>query len=329
MDQKKNAIMYVQEELSEQEDDKVLIKRFASGESEQKQVRFEETTGQVQDQGQVSGAARVRRRPMFTPKEKPHRKKGPKKKSTRWKSAIEALIVRAERYDFLNSLTRSPAGITFGQIANGDVDKVKKELQNIIANMVTRSAVNVTSEYGQSRVPPNRHQVVKLSVYSEPVYGLLDSGAILNFMSDMLAEKLRLQFSPKKRRILVADGSTRDCAAILEEILASFGEFVVRLKFIVIKSLRYELIIVSSTLVDMCDCIDLYHQTVKVRKDEKMETLNLVYEPEMYEDTEDELTTDTESDIGEDSAKHEYGASVLSLSDVTESPFFEKDVDQV
>ncbi len=51
-------------------------------------------------------------------------------------------------------------------------------------------------------------------------------------------------------------------------------------------------------MVDICACMDLYHQTVKMRKDDKTETLNLVYESEMYEDTEDELTTDTESDIG-------------------------------
>ncbi len=79
----------------------------------------------------------------------------------------------------------------------------------------------------------------------------------------------------------------------------------------------------------MCACIDLYHQTVKVRKDEKIETLNLVYEPEMYEDTEDELTTDTESDIGVESDKDEYSAFVLTLSDITEASCIEKDVDQV
>ena len=148
-------------------------------------------------------------------------------------------------------------------------------------------------------------------------------------MSDTLAEKLRLRLPPTKRGIVVADGSTGDCACVLEEITVIFGDIVLQLNFMVIKSLPYDSIIESPKLVDMCASIDLYHQTVKVKKDDKTETLNLFYEPETYEDTEDELTTDTESDIGEDSAKHEYGASVLSLSDVTESPFFEKDVDQV
>ncbi len=74
-------------------------------------------------------------------------------------------------------------------------------------------------------------------MYSEPVYGLLDLGAIPNVMSDMLAKKLRLQLSPTNRRIVVAD--------ILEEIPVSFGDIVVRLNFMVIKSLPYDLIIGS------------------------------------------------------------------------------------
>ena len=209
------------------------------------------------------------------------------------------------------------------------MDKVRKELQIIITKKVTSSSVNVTGEVNQKKVPPNRHQFVKLAVYSEPVFWLLDSGAIPNVMSDSLAEKLRFQLSPTKRRIVVADGSTGDCAGILQEILVSFGDIAARLDFMVIKSLPYHLIIGSPTLVDMCACIDLYHQKVKVRKDGKTETVNLVYEPEMYEDTDDELTTDTESDIGEESDKDEYSAFLLTLSDVVDSPDVEKYVDPV
>ncbi len=70
----------------------------------------------------------------------------------------------------------------------------------------------------------------------------------------------------------------------------------------------------------------MYHQTDKVRKDGEEETLKLVNEPEMYENTEEELTPDTESDIGEESGKDEYCAFVLTLSDLTESPMTEKNV---
>ena len=48
----------------------------------------------------------------------------------------------------------------FGQIANGDVDNVKKEPQKIIAKNVKRTSVNVAGEDDRSLSTPNRHQVV-------------------------------------------------------------------------------------------------------------------------------------------------------------------------
>ena len=83
----------------------------------------------------------------------------------------------------------------------------------------------------------------------------------------------------------------------------------------VTNSLPYELIIGSPTLVDMCARINLYHQTVKVRKHRKTETLNLVNGPEMYQETEDELTRATESNIGEESDREEYSAFVTTFSE--------------
>ena len=91
---------------------------------------------------------------------------------------------RVERHDFLKSLDCAPSGIIFGQISNGDIDSLKQELLGIIAKKVKRSSLSVAEEANPDPSPPNRHQVVDLSVYSEPVYGLLDSGAIPNVMSD-------------------------------------------------------------------------------------------------------------------------------------------------
>lgn len=77
----------------------------------------------------------IRRRPSFTPTGAVQRKNNnPKKKDSRKKSALQVLGDMVERYYFLNNLARAPAGIAFGQIANGDVDKVSKELPKIIAN---------------------------------------------------------------------------------------------------------------------------------------------------------------------------------------------------
>ncbi len=41
-----------------------------------------------------------------------------------------------------------------------------------------------------------------------------------------------------------------------------------------------------------------HRQIVKVRKGQKAETLYLVYEPERYDENEDELSTNTNSEVG-------------------------------
>ncbi len=76
LEQKEKPVVYVQEEVIDHEDGKVLMKRFGSREPAQKQIGFEEGT--------------------------------------------------------------DAAGIFFWQIANGDVGKVRKELQKIIAKTVAR-----------------------------------------------------------------------------------------------------------------------------------------------------------------------------------------------
>ena len=83
-----------------------------------------------------------------------------------------------------------------------------KVLAAISARQMQTDAVescNYCGRYGHSEAACYKKQA-ELSVYSEPVYGLLYSGAIPNVMSDTLAKKLRLQLSPTKRRIDVADG---------------------------------------------------------------------------------------------------------------------------
>ena len=54
---------------------------------------------------------------------------------------------------------------------------------------------------------------------------------------------------------------------------------------------------------------------VKIRSHGKTEVLNLVYRPEMWDGSHDELTTESESDIGEDLDKGDYSAFVLTLKE--------------
>ena len=162
--------MFVQDTKTQTNEEEALMKRLETGEPAQKHTRIEEPV--YEDADKVVGATRIRRRPTFTPV--PPKKKevtSSKKEDTRQKTAMQVLGERVERYDFLKSLACAPAGITFGQIANGDVDNVKKELQKIIAKKVKRTSVNIAGEDNWRPSPPNRHQVVDLAVYSEAAYG--------------------------------------------------------------------------------------------------------------------------------------------------------------
>ena len=153
-------------------------------------------------------------------------------------------------------------------------------------------------------------QIVELAVCSEAVYGLLDSGTIPNFISDKLANKLRLELSPIESRIIVVDGISGSWAGSISVIPVSFDSIVMRFNFLVIASVPYALIISAPTLVEMHACIDMYHQTVTIRNHGKTEVLNLMHEPETWDGSDDGLTTESESDIGEDSDKEDYSVFV-------------------
>ena len=87
-----------------------------------------------------------------------------------------------------------------------------------------------------------------------------------------------------------------------------------RLDFLMIASVPYDLIIDALTLEAMRACIHMYDQTVKIRNHGETEVLNLVYELETWDGSDDELTSESESDIGEDSDKGHYSAFVLALN---------------
>lgn len=85
----------------------------------------------------------------------------------------------------MNSLVQALYGITFGQIARGDVDNVRRELQKIFSGKMRKKLVHVADERkdkDDNSLPQNRHTVVNLPVYCEQVYALVDSGAIPNVM---------------------------------------------------------------------------------------------------------------------------------------------------
>ena len=88
-----------------------------------------------------------------------------------------------------------------------------------------------------------------------------------------------------------------------------------RLDFFVIASVPCDVIIIAPTLVEMRACICTYHQTVTIRNNGKTEVLNLVYKSETWDGSDDELTTESEINIGEDSYKEDYSKFILILKE--------------
>ncbi len=259
--------MYVSKaEQEEIQEDAVLMEGWASGQPAQKQVRFEHPAihSEVADTPIVSTT--VRRRPTYTRTVAVRKRKGSsKKKDSSKNSQIQELGESAERYKFLNSLARASAGITFGQIANGDIESVIKEFLSVALKRRSKSAVHMASEQEKNVLHPNRHQVVQLTLYAEPVFGVLGSGTIPNVMPDRLANKLKLSLNPTGRPITVADGSTGGYNGIASTVPVGFGKIFVRLKFRVIESVPYDLIIGTAALVQIRARINMYSQTVQVR----------------------------------------------------------------
>lgn len=64
---------------------------------------------------------------------KPSKNKTSKGKDKKKKSIIKALGKRVGQYDLINNLAQPSAGITFGQIARGDVDKIRKDWQKVLS----------------------------------------------------------------------------------------------------------------------------------------------------------------------------------------------------
>ena len=100
---------------------------------------------------------------------------------------------------------------------------MKKELPKIMAKMMKRTSANVTGKGDRGPSSPSNHQVVELVVS-----GLLDFNAIPNVMSDKLGNKLRLELSPTKRIIIVADGNSRSLAGRYRGIPVIFSSILKR-----------------------------------------------------------------------------------------------------
>lgn len=156
--------------------------------------------------------------------------------------------------------------------------------------------MNVADEEDDEHNPPSRHQLVQLTVYSEPVYALLDSGATPDVMSTSLAQKLKLQVEPTNCRFIVVNGASEIVEGVVTNVPVGFGVIVSHLKFLVLDSVPFDLIISDPIQIKVRIKIDMYLSTVKVRANGKIETLNLEYEPGFGEGSDGDFTSASDTD---------------------------------
>ena len=79
-EEKKKPVMFVQKTENQKNEEEVLMKRMTSGEPAQKHTHIEEPIHE--DAGKVVGAARIGRRPTFTPMESKKKKASGNKRNT-------------------------------------------------------------------------------------------------------------------------------------------------------------------------------------------------------------------------------------------------------
>ena len=118
---------------------------------------------------------------------------------------------------------------------------------------------------------------------------------------------------------------------MVSNVPVGFGSVVARLKFLVMDSVPFDLIISDPTQIKLRMKIDKYHSTVKVKMNGKSDTLNLQYEPDIGDNTDDDFTSDSESeeDIGEDTDNEDYVGLVLTISEKNDGTVSERDGDMM
>ena len=136
---------------------------------------------------------------------------------------------------------------------------------------MTKSSINVASDENPRKMSTNRHQLVRLALYLEPMHGILDSGALQIVISAGLAENLGLQMSPTRRRYhrRLCKRTSRDSCKLRRYPRTS--QF---------HGHQFTIVRPHNRISKFSWYVRLYvfaPQTVKVRKDGKAETLNLLY----------------------------------------------------
>ena len=88
----------------------------------------------------------------------------------------------------LNSIAQAPTGLSFGQLLRGDASEARGELQRRFKGKGRSSSVPaIDADDLDEEVILKLHLLARLKVQHEPVFTLIDSGAIPNVLSKELS----------------------------------------------------------------------------------------------------------------------------------------------
>lgn len=89
---------------------------------------------------------------------------------------------------------------------------------------------------------PMRFKLVPVSIIGNKKQALLDSGAIPNLMSAGLVGELRMDIKPTFKKIVLARGSSTQCAGTVAGIPVMMDEITMRMDFLVVDNPPFPII---------------------------------------------------------------------------------------
>ena len=120
---------------------------------------------------------------------------------------------------------------------------------------------------------------------------------------------------------MIAGTIPGSCAGSRTESTVNFSSIVMRLDFLMIELVHYDL------TIDLRAWIVIHNRTVSIRKDGKAAVLNFVHESETWAGSSDDFTTDSETETGEDSDKRDYSSFLFTLEEYRYSSLQAEEID--
>lgn len=119
--------------------------------------------------------------------------------------------------------------------------------------------------------------MVQIGICGSTSEALLDSVATTNLLSKRLAERLAVTFERDPKQIITANGVSCVVLGVIRQVPILFDRKVVRMKFLVLQSTPFHIIIGKPRLEEMRGCLDFGSQMVTLHIEEKVVKLPFEY----------------------------------------------------